>query len=45
MLNIHDYLRGFIRLSVVAGILLASWTFAFLAIYGAVRLCERFGIC
>jgi hypothetical protein len=45
MLNIHDYLYGFTRLAVVAGILLAAWTFAFLAIYGAMRLAERFGLC
>jgi hypothetical protein len=36
--------RGFIRLAVVAGLVLASWIFVFLAIYGGVRLAERFGI-
>lgn len=45
MLKTHDYLRGFTRLAVVAGILLAAWTFVFLAIYGAVRLAERVGLC
>lgn len=45
MLKTHDYLRGFIRLAVVAGLLLAAWTFVFLAIYGAVRLAERLGLC
>jgi hypothetical protein len=45
MLSTHDFLRGFTRLAVVAGILLAAWTFVFLAIYGAVRLAERFGLC
>ncbi len=45
MLNIHYYLRGFHRLAVVAGILLAAWAFVFLAIYGGVRLAERFGLC
>jgi len=32
---IKNYLRGFTRLAVVAGILLAAWIFVFLAIYGA----------
>ena len=41
---IKNYLRGFTRLAVVVGILLAAWAFAFLAIYGAVRLAERFGL-
>ncbi|MFA5284447.1 MAG: hypothetical protein WC347_02510 [Smithellaceae bacterium] len=45
MLKTRDYFRGFTRLAVVAGILLAAWTFVFLAIYGAVRLAERFGLC
>lgn len=44
MLNTRDYLRGFTRLAVVAGILLAAWTFVFLAVYGGVRLAERFGL-
>ena len=44
MLSKRDYLRGFTRLAVFAGILLAAWTFVFLAIYGAVRLAERFGL-
>ena len=44
MLNTHDYLRGFHRLAVVAGILLVVWAFVFLAIYGGVRLAERFGL-
>jgi len=42
---IKNYLRGFTRLAVVAGILLAAWTFVFLAVYGGVRLAERFGLC
>lgn len=37
--------RGFTRLVVVAGLVLASWIFVFLAVYGLVRLCERFGLC
>jgi hypothetical protein len=41
----RDYLRGFTRLAVVAGILLAAWAFVFLAIYGGVRLAERVGVC
>jgi hypothetical protein len=45
MLNTRDYLRGFTRLVVVAGLVLASWIFVFLAVYGLVRLCERFGLC
>lgn len=45
MLNTHYYLRGFTRLAIVVGILLAAWIFVFLAVYGLVRLCERFGIC
>ena len=38
MLKTHDYLRGFTRLAVVAGILLAAWIFVFLAVIGAVHL-------
>lgn len=41
---IKNYLRGFTRLAVFAGILLAAWAFVFLAIYGAVRLAERVGL-
>ena len=33
------------RLLTVIGLTLLSWAIAFLAIYGAVRLAERFGIC
>jgi len=33
------------RLLTVIGLTLLSWAIAFLAIYGAVRLCERFGVC
>ena len=44
MLNTHDYLHGFTKLAVFAGILLAFWTFVFLAVYGGVRLAERFGL-
>lgn len=39
------YMRGFTRLAVVVGILAASWAVVILAVYGAVRLAERFGIC
>jgi len=44
MLNTRDHLRVFNRLVVVVGILLAAWTFVFLAVYGGVRLAERFGL-
>jgi hypothetical protein len=33
------------RLLVVAGISLVLWAILFLAVYGAVRLAERFGVC
>lgn len=33
------------RLLTVIGLTLVSWTIFFLAIYGAVRLAERFGVC
>lgn len=33
------------RLATIIGLTLVSWVWAFLAIYGAVRLAERFGIC
>lgn len=33
------------RLATVIGLTLVLWVWAFLAIYGAVRLAERFGIC
>jgi hypothetical protein len=45
MLNTRHFVRGFTRLVVVVGLVLASWTFVFLAVYGAVKLAERFGIC
>lgn len=35
-------MRGFTRLAVVVGILAASWAVVILAVYGAVRLWERF---
>lgn len=39
------FVLGITRLVVVAAILAASWAVVLLAIYGAVRLAERFGLC
>jgi hypothetical protein len=33
------------RLATIIGLTLVLWVWAFLAIYGAVRLAERFGLC
>jgi hypothetical protein len=41
----RDYLRVFVHEVFIIGLILYFIGFAFLAIYGAVRLAERFGLC
>lgn len=38
------FMRGITRLAVVAGILVTCWTILILAVYGAHKLAERFGV-
>lgn len=45
MNNAHVFMRGVTRLAVVAAVLAACWSVVLLAVYGAVRLAERFGLC
>ena len=37
--------RALSRLATIIGLTLVLWVWAFLAVYGAVRLAERFGWC
>jgi len=39
------FLSDLKRIVIVAAVLFGSWAIVFLAVYGAARLAERFGIC